>query len=284
MKKVTINILILFVCLANVFPLKLKALADANVRAEPSGKAKIIEIANKDSVFDGNLSDENDNWFYITLENGKNGFVHKSLIEEIQSPKEPDSFEKIASSFANFSSEQLIIIGIVALIIWIAAAIMSKTTRCVIVYNWHDLVALLIPDCVFLLHLLDVKFVAENTTLMTIGCVMAFSVSCLLTIKGNIKSKSKFFILYIFISLLTKIVLIILGPIAIFAIIGSLYASITGRSFFKNDGRFTDGTKGNTWTLFATIILGLVFGVLSLLIMPLVKTDEMIESSQKINQ
>jgi len=51
--------------------------ASANIRIEPAKEAKIIAKASKG--FKLTVIAEEANWFKVSLENGKNGWIHKSL-------------------------------------------------------------------------------------------------------------------------------------------------------------------------------------------------------------
>ena len=266
MRKTTICIIVLFLCFTNIFASNLKIKEDANVRAEPSAESEIIEVVSKDSVLPGILSEENGNWFHVSLSDGKNGFIHKSLVDETV-PIEAKGIKRIIQLLVNFIFDNIALAGIIALVIWVIAIILSKTTKCVIVYNWYDLIILLIPGCIFSLYVFKEDLI-KNDTLFSIIFIIAFCISVLLSILGNFRSKSKLFILNILVSAITKLLLVVLAPIVILAFIGALTSG-------KKDGRFRDGTRGNTKTL----IVGIILGILAFIILPLVKTDEILEIS-----
>lgn len=270
MKRITVCLFILICCAANIFAIQLKVNEDANIRNEASSKSEIIKVVPKDTVIEGILSDENENWFKVSLDDGTKGFIHKSLVDEIQLPpkQERKGLIKYISIILDFVLNNIAMIGIIVLVIWIIAIFLSKTTRCVIVFNWYDIIILLIPGCIFSLYIFKSDII-KNDTLFTVIFIISFCISVILSVIGNVKSKSKIFIINIFVSILTKLVLIALAPVVILALLG---AAFTG----KKDGRFRDGTKGNAKTL----AFGVVIGILGLIIVPLVKTDEMLESTE----
>jgi len=67
-----------------VFAEKLKLNSDANLRSQPSKNSNVITTITKGSYVEGEISQENPDWYAIT-ENETTGFIHKSLLDSVVS-------------------------------------------------------------------------------------------------------------------------------------------------------------------------------------------------------
>jgi hypothetical protein len=227
-------------------------------------------------LFEKNNDLNNKYYGYVINKEKENGLNHadfndesiQNLVNNIEYKEKGLSY--ITSKLLDFASNNLAVFAIVALVIWILGIIFSKATKCVIVYGWKDIIILLIPGAIFSFYL----FFSDSITheiILNIIFFISFAISIVFSFIGNIKSTNHFNIFYILISIIVKVLLVILIPIVIVAFIGALGSG-------KKDGRYRDGTKGNT----KTAMIGLVIGLVGLLLLPLIKTeDEIVTISEE---
>lgn len=135
MKK--IFFILIFLGTAVCFAESLKTNSDANVRSKPSKDSVVISSIKKGTVIEGNLTSENSNWYAVTV-NGKNGYIHKSLMEQVY------TIADVCKSIRVFKDglfwwiivDKLILIGVVLFLIfkgnigkafiWIGACALSS--------------------------------------------------------------------------------------------------------------------------------------------------------------
>ena len=223
-------------------------------------------------LFEKNNDLSNKYYSYVINKEKQNGFNHANyddetilkLVTDIESRETGLSY--FTSELSNFVSNNLVVFVVLALIVWGLGIIFSKRTKCVIIYGWKDILILLIPGVIFSFYLVKAESITHDILLNTIF-VISFIISIIFSFIGNIKSTKHFNIFYIFISIVVKILLIILIPVVIVIFIGALGSG-------KKDKRYKDGTRGNT----KTAMIGLVVGLVGLLLVPLVKTDETINN------
>ena len=219
-------------------------------------------------LFEKNNDLNNKYYSYAINKENENGVNHsdfndetiKKLVNSIEYSEKGLSY--ITSKLLDFASNNLAVFVIIVLVIWILGIIFSKASKCVVVYGWKDIIILLIPGVIFSFYL----FFSDSITheiILNIIFFITLSISIVFSFIGNIKSTKHFNIFYILISIIVKIVLIILIPIVIVAFIGAFGSG-------KKDGRYRDGTKGNT----KTAMIGLVIGLVGLLLLPLIKTED----------
>lgn len=134
MKKILF--ILIFLGTAVCFAESLKTNSDANVRSKPSKDGSIVSVVKKGTIVDGKLSSENSNWYAVTV-NGKNGYVNKSLMEQIY------TIADVCKNIRFFKDvlfwwiviDKLILIGVVLFLIfkgnlgkaflWIGACVLS---------------------------------------------------------------------------------------------------------------------------------------------------------------
>jgi hypothetical protein len=161
------------------------------------------------------------------------------------------------------SQDNIITFGAVGLIFYIAALILSKTTKCIIIWHWWDLIILAIPGFIFLVSFYmvynhegeTVKYI--NNIALNVLFVFSFTVTIILSFVANIKYSGilKAFI-FIIIAIAAKIFISILIPIFLVLFLCALNSS-------KKDKR--GSTKGIQNIIMAGIIAAfaaLLFGSL----------------------
>jgi len=185
------------------------------------------------------------------------------------------------SALADNTGTILIFGAVMVLAIYITALVLSKKTRCIIVWGWKDLIALaLLSSTLFVIILivmraLEVNYAAgeigdicEISTIVVpvLGIVAAASFAWTLanSVFSNITNTPPVNIIYIVISVLTKMILLVVIPVLFF-----LYLGYNSNSGYKKDARTRDGTRGNQ----KTKSLAMFFLFVSLLFVPLVKKD-----------
>ncbi|GMO70444.1 MAG: hypothetical protein Ta2A_19040 [Treponemataceae bacterium] len=165
------------------------------------------------------------------------------------------------------TEDNLITFGAVGLIIYIVALILSKTTKCIIVWNWWDLIILAIPGIILILSLYlsfnnegeEVTFI--NNIALNILFVVSFLATMMLSIVANLKhSNIASAIIFCIIALLAKVVISILIPVFLILFLGALNSG-------KKDNRYKSGRKGNQ----NIIIAGIIAAIAALLIGSLIK-------------
>lgn len=162
-------------------------------------------------------------------------------------------------SLFQFISDHLVSVVIIVLIIWLGAICLSKTTSCVILNGWGDLIILIIGGCIFTYFL----WIGETIPFLTFILVLSLLISASLSVIGNLKTGNSLSLLFIVISIVVKFLLIMLTPLLILALIGAFNSG-------EKDGRYRDGTKNNEKTAIIIVVCGLI----GALVIPLVKTKE----------
>jgi len=164
------------------------------------------------------------------------------------------------------SQDNIITFGAVGLIFYIAALILSKTTKCIIIWHWWDLIILAIPGFIFLgsFYMVynskgeSVQFI--NNIAVNILFVFSFTATIVLSFIANVKYcgvlKS---VIFIIIAIAVKTFIAILIPIFIVLFLGALNSG-------KKDKRYKYGTKGNQNIIFAGIIAALAALLIGVLI------------------
>ena len=171
--------------------------------------------------------------------------------------------DNLISHFAeNVTSELLILYAIVVIIIYIIGRIFSKKTECVILSSVKEILLLYAPCLlmilIFFLSFLSVSF-SETTMsfLFIISFFISFISAIVFSITENLGTKNP--VLYITVSLITKLALFIIAPIVLFLSTAAMGTSV-------KDKRFRDGTKNNQKTknnaIAISVIAGLVFSLI----------------------
>jgi hypothetical protein len=178
------------------------------------------------------------------------------------------------------TQDNLLTIGAVGLIFYIIALIFSKTTKCIVIWHWWDLIILAIPGTIFLISMYitnnsegdTVNFI--NNIAFNILFVFSFLATITLSIAANIKHNGLVkSIIYIIVVITTKIFITILIPIFIILFIGALNSG-------EKDKRYKYGRKGNQ----NIIIAGIIAAVAALLVGSLIKSEKDIEKTSDFEE
>jgi hypothetical protein len=166
------------------------------------------------------------------------------------------------------SEEMLITVGAVGLIIYIAALILSKTTRCIIVWEWWDLIILAVPGIILIasLYLYTNTEIETGTFINNIAVNILFVLSFIATIALSISANIKTCgivpgILYSVIAILAKIVIAILIPVFFVLLLGALNSG-------EKDKRYKSGIRGNK----NIILAGTIAAIAALFVGNLIKS------------
>jgi len=166
------------------------------------------------------------------------------------------------------SQDNIITFGSVGLMFYIAALILSKATRCIIIWHWWDLIILAIPGFIFLISFYmvynhegeTVKYI--NNIALNILFVFSFTATIILSFVANIKYSGLLkSVIFIIIAIAAKIFMAILIPIFLVLFLGALNSG-------KKDKRY--GTKG----IQNIIIAGIIAALAALLIGVLIKNGD----------
>ena len=228
-------------------------------------------------LFEKNNDVTNKYYGYVINKESQEGFNHSNYNDEfIDNLKNNIDYREKGLAFIttwllDFASSNLLVFVIVALIVWIIGIIFSKATKCVVIYGWKDILILLVPGAIFSCYLFFSDSITHDV-LLNIVFLICVIVSVVFSFIGNIKSTKYFNPFYFFISIIVKVLLIILIPIVAIAFLGALGSG-------KKDKRYRDGTVNNT----KTAMVGLVLGIVGLLLLPLIKTDEDIDDKENKN-
>jgi magnesium-transporting ATPase (P-type) len=164
------------------------------------------------------------------------------------------------------SQDNIITFGAVGLIFYIAALVLSKTTKCIIIWHWWDLIILAIPGIIFLGSFYfyynnkneSIDFI--NNIAINILFVFSFTATILLSVVANIKYSGILkSVIFIIIAVFVKIFIAILIPIFIVLFLGAINSG-------KKDKRYKYGTKGNQNIITAGIIAALAALLIGVLI------------------
>ena len=168
------------------------------------------------------------------------------------------------------SQDNIITFGAVGLIFYIVALILSKTTECIIIWHWWDLIILAIPGIIFLgsFYMVynsenkSVEFI--NNIALNILFVFSFVATIVLSVVANIKYSGVLkAAIFIIIAIAVKVFIAILIPIFLVLFLGALNSG-------KKDKRYKYGTKGNQ----NIIIAGIIAALAALLIGVLIKNGD----------
>lgn len=181
----------------------------------------------------------------------------------------------------NWKGITAILIYIFLGIVYLLAHILSRKTECVILWKWYDVTCLFLTVmcpftiCVWLwicsiCHLSKEVVLWGGGLMPTIPLTISFSLS----VSSN-WGHGFISILYIIVSILTKAVLLVFGPIIVLA---WFLAKGAGKYAVK-DERFRDGTKNNQKTKLVGIALAFFVLLFYPLVFSLVKPKE---NSEKI--
>jgi magnesium-transporting ATPase (P-type) len=165
------------------------------------------------------------------------------------------------------SQDNIITFGSVGLVFYILALILSKTTKCIILWHWWDLIILAIPGVIFLCTFYAVNK-SENTNMefvnniaLNILFVFSFIITFALSVFANIKYSGILkSLIYITIAIVAKIFIAILIPVFIVLFFGAL-------NYGEKDKRYKYGRIGNK----NIIIAGIIAAVAVLLVGSLIK-------------
>jgi len=158
---------------------------------------------------------------------------------------------------------------VILLVIYITAFILSKKTRCIIIWGWKDLIAmvLLTISLFFMINIISDDYSELHNILLPVFGILSavFLIWTIInSIISNVVNILPANIIFIIVSILAKLILLAIIPIFIF-----LYLGYRKDSGYKKDGRYRDGTRGNQ----KTQALAIVVFVASLLIVPLIKNN-----------
>jgi MFS family permease len=168
---------------------------------------------------------------------------------------------------SSITSDNLITVGSFGLITYIIGLILSKTTACVIIWRWFDLIVVTIPGLIFIVLLYfmnneqDKSVVFTNNVMFNILFVLSIVITITLSIISNIKNNHGILIIiFAIVSILSKVFIMILVPVFILLFLGAI-------NYGKDDRRYKGGKRGNA-NLIAMAIIG---GLAVLLVGSLVK-------------
>ena len=155
--------------------------------------------------------------------------------------------------------DNLITAVCIALIIYIVALILSKTTSCVIIWRWFDAVITSIPGLLFLLliYLLFDSGIESEELLGNIWLNILFIVSFISAMLLSVLSNKKYSgfplsLFFMFISMAAKLVVMIIVPIFIALFFGAM-------NHGKKDKRTRVGKQGNQNLIAMAVIAGLAY-------------------------
>lgn len=144
---------------------------------------------------------------------------------------------------------------IAGVIIYILAKILVKFTSCTIVAGIPDFIILSILDLVIVVY-----FFVQNIEVLNVIFSIIFFVLLAISVFLSIKSNLGILLpIYLVVSLVVKAILLILIPVCLLLIIGSLFSG-------RPDKRYKDGTKYNEqtrnydsmWDLAEKLVISLV--------------------------
>ena len=173
--------------------------------------------------------------------------------------------------------ETVLILGaVMVLAIYITALVLSKKTRCVIVWGWKDLIPLaLLSAALYAILSITMGVSGDNYAAVEIGEISTIVLPVLgivaaalsawtvaNSVFANIINIPPAGIIYIIVSILTKLILLAVIPVLFFLYLG--YNSSHG---YNKDRRTRDGTRGNQ----KTKALAMFFLVVNIIFVPLVK-------------
>ena len=135
---------------------------------------------------------------------------------------------------------------VIALLIFVLAQVLSSKTECIIIWEWWDLMVLVVPGFIVLsvfYNYAGAKSQSEDYGVITSILFYSFiMLSVTLTLISN-----KLNLLYSLASVAMKAVAILVIPVIIVLFIFALGAG-------KKDGRYSDGTRGNAQTLWLSVV------------------------------
>lgn len=214
---------------------------------------------------------------YAIAKEEKLGLSHKKFsnktIDDILAGKNIHNQDFIHSTidfvdrtFANaaerMTKEWGIIYCIIVIVIYIIGRCFSKKTECVILSSYKEILLLFAPfSIVILLYINAILSVKLNTEIMYFIVIVLFFISfvsaIIFSVNENLGTKHK--VLYITISLITKLAMFIIAPIV-------LLLSTAAMKNYTEDKRFKDGTKNNQKSkniaIAISVIVGLVFSLI----------------------
>lgn len=148
MKKKYLIGLISIVLAFNLFAEQLKVTEDANLRELPNKDSNVITVLKAGTIGVGELSNENENWYKIKVDN-TTGFIHKSLVivssdsDDSESSNKPRNTNvKTEKGFFGFIKKHpYLILILLAFIIYV---IISRgiNTRCSQCKKWFAIIPL----------------------------------------------------------------------------------------------------------------------------------------------
>jgi hypothetical protein len=166
------------------------------------------------------------------------------------------------------SQDNIITFGSIGLIFYIVALILSKTTKCIIIWHWWDIIILSIPGIIFLGSFFiivnnsdggNVEFI--NNIALNILFLFSFIVTIVLSIIANVKYSGILkSLVFIITAIAAKTFIAILIPVFIVLFFGVLNSG-------KKDKRYRSGTEGNQ----NIIVAGIIAAIAALLIGTLIK-------------
>lgn len=189
----------------------------------------------------------------ISHDNFSNNTIKKLLRQDLIS-KVVDFFDKhILQSDFIMTKETLIILGIIILLIYIIGCIFSDRTECVILSSFKELILLSIPYILMIVVIFEPTIDRDNWMfIFLISLATSFISTIIFSIYENLGTKKP--VLYIFISLITKLAIFIIAPI-------TLLLSTFAMTKSEKDRRYKDGTKNNQRTKNIGIALAVLSGI-----------------------
>ncbi len=134
----------------------------------------------------------------------------------------------------------IIFIGL-PIIVFISAKILSEKTDCIIIWGWLDFILF---STSLLLLTISMILIGDNsevgTFIIAIGCLVLLA-SFVLTFVMNIKLSGPIGILYGFVAMISKLIVVLIFALAVLILFFSFWSG-------KSDKRFRDGTKNNEQT------------------------------------
>lgn len=209
------------------------------------------------SLFESNSDTETDWYKVAVLRVQQNNLTSISAQEGISDIKKYLREKNNLTFFDEIGTFGLIFFLLVGLFIYIIGLSVASKTNCVIVYGKVDAVLLFIPCIAFFL------LRSVSSSLVTVIFFVWFLITLVFTVRGNyLATKGRFFpgVIYISLSLLTKLTLVFLLPIMVLIALTSIVNT-------KKDKRYRDGTKNNE----KTARIAEVSFLYGLLVIPLIK-------------
>jgi hypothetical protein len=249
-----------------------KVVSDAlNVRSGPGTEHTVVgSLKNGETVY---VIEFVGDWARIANKDGAGeGYVNRNYLDKIAEaddggmntadsrPLSVYPLTAILLFIAGVTDANILItLAALGLIIYIAALILSKTTRCVVVFQWWDIIIVAIPGIVLIVSAFvfsggdgDAGMVSNNlmvNILFFVSLAATFTISVVVNVKYNPMPKS---ILFSMVAVLAKLFIMILIPLFIILFIAALNSQ-------DNKNRYTRDVNKRTWLI---VIVGFISSIM----------------------